>query len=437
MFLVDVGLFIPRICMQDELTGVKINRATRFENKVGSLDVVAGESLIKEQILERFFIDVVAGESLIKERAAARFKDLVGSLDVVAGEPLLLPRRFRQNRAWMELNKRTNTKVKGFIIERIKGGYSVAIAGFITFLPFRPRKRSIKSNNRFTIESINPKRTNIVDISLCSGNEDLGAQEATPPSETAPAGPSSTQPAESVPPTDPQAVNAVVDGTEDPIETVRKLDRIFSRRRALESEQLNRAYYSVEGKEPKSTPFLSHIGKIFLMIDLVESTIHRCKRLSGKEIDRGIWSMKKGDRTRKSFLARKDYHFHMSRVFDLKGRALLPGSKIPLESALSYVSFTFSSGGEQGGRFLLLTRRHELVRRLMGLSLASLVFSHTIKAILWDVERKYPKLPLNQLLLALQVATELRDLEVILALTLKKKDLAELANEIPGSRRCL
>ena len=167
MFLVDAGLGTPRICMQDEPTGVPINRATRFENKVGSrsLDVVAGESLIKEQILERFFIDLVAGESLIKERAAARFNDLVGSTDVVAGEPLLLlPRRFRQNRAWMELNKiwRTNTKVKGFIIEKVKGGYSVAIAGFITFLPFRPLIRRRISNDRFTIESINPKRTNIV-----------------------------------------------------------------------------------------------------------------------------------------------------------------------------------------------------------------------------------------------------------------------------------
>uniref|UniRef100_UPI0030038542 ribosomal protein S1 n=1 Tax=Hippophae gyantsensis TaxID=193515 RepID=UPI0030038542 len=146
--------------MQDEQNTLPINRATRFENKVGSLDVVAGESLIKKQILERFFIDVVAGESLIKERAAARFNDLVGSTDVVAGEPLLLlPRRFRQNRA--ELNKiwRTNTKVKGFLIEKVKGGYSVAIAGFITFLPFRPLISKRISNDRFTIESINPKRT--------------------------------------------------------------------------------------------------------------------------------------------------------------------------------------------------------------------------------------------------------------------------------------
>ena len=164
MFLVDAGPGTPRICMQDEPTGVPINRATRFENRVGSLDVVTGESLIKEQILERFFIDLVAGESLIKERAAARFNDLVGSTDVVAGEPLLLlPRRFRQNRAWMELNKiwRTNTKVRGFFIKKVKGGYSVAIAGFLTFLPFRRRNFS---SARFTIERINlkRKRTNIV-----------------------------------------------------------------------------------------------------------------------------------------------------------------------------------------------------------------------------------------------------------------------------------
>ena len=114
MFLVDAGPGTPRICMQDEPTGVPIHRATRFENKVESLDLVAGESLIKE-------------------RAAARFNDLVGSTDVVAGEPLLLlPRRFRQKRAWMELNKiwRTNTKVKGFIFKKVKGGYKVAIASF-------------------------------------------------------------------------------------------------------------------------------------------------------------------------------------------------------------------------------------------------------------------------------------------------------------------
>nr|WHL30936.1 ribosomal protein S1 [Dilochia sp. PLSPH 758] len=165
MFLVDAGPGTPKICMQDEPTGVPIHRATRFENKVGSLNVVAGESLIKKRILERFFIDLVAGESLIKERAAARFHDFWGSLDVVAGEPLLLlPRRFRQNRAWVELKKiwRTKKKVKGFLIDKVKGGYSVAIAGLITFLPFYPLIIQRIANDRFTIESINPKRTNIV-----------------------------------------------------------------------------------------------------------------------------------------------------------------------------------------------------------------------------------------------------------------------------------
>nr|QKO27486.1 ribosomal protein S1 [Apteria aphylla] len=163
MFLVDTGPGTPKICMQDEPEGVPINRATRFENKVGSQNVVAGEYQIQKRIFERFFIDLVAGESLIKERAAARFNDLVGSQNVVAGEQLiLLPRRFRQNQAWMELNKiwQTKKKVNGFIIDKVKGGYSVAIAGFITFFPFSPKK-SI-SNARFTIESINPKRTNIV-----------------------------------------------------------------------------------------------------------------------------------------------------------------------------------------------------------------------------------------------------------------------------------
>nr|ULQ69492.1 ribosomal protein S1 [Guzmania conifera] len=163
MFLVDAGPGTQKICMQDEPTGVPINRATRFENKVGSLNVVAGESLIKKRIVERFFIDLVASESLIKERAAARFNDFVGSLDVAAGEPLLLPRGFRQNRAWIELKKiwRTKKKVKGFIINKVKGGYSVAIAGFITFLPFSPLIKKRIANDRFTIESINPKRRNI------------------------------------------------------------------------------------------------------------------------------------------------------------------------------------------------------------------------------------------------------------------------------------
>ncbi|GJX39996.1 ribosomal protein L5 [Tanacetum coccineum] len=92
-----LNLTTARISMQDEPKGVPINRATRFENKVGSLDLVASESLIKKQTFFRFFMDLVTGESLIKEQAAARFNDLV----------------------------------KGFFIDKVKGGYSVAIAAAV------------------------------------------------------------------------------------------------------------------------------------------------------------------------------------------------------------------------------------------------------------------------------------------------------------------
>lgn len=198
MFLVNAGLGTPRICMQDELTGVPINRATRFENKVGFLGRVASESLIKKRILERFFIDLVAGESLIKERAATRFKDLVGSTDVVAGEPLLLlPRKFRQNRAWMELKKiwRTNKKIKGFCLKTKKRGYlgTVAIAGFIAFCRFRKRlkrrKKILNDRFTFTIKSIkkkklNPKskRTKIVLCSKKKKSERSNIDERSSPS---------------------------------------------------------------------------------------------------------------------------------------------------------------------------------------------------------------------------------------------------------------
>lgn len=44
MFSVGAGLGPP--CMQNEPTGVAINRATMFENRVGFLDLVGGESSI-------------------------------------------------------------------------------------------------------------------------------------------------------------------------------------------------------------------------------------------------------------------------------------------------------------------------------------------------------------------------------------------------------
>nr|YP_009400341.1 ribosomal protein S1 [Stratiotes aloides]ARX11219.1 ribosomal protein S1 [Stratiotes aloides] len=155
MFLVDAGLGTPRICMQDEhiIAIATLDRATRFENKVGSPAVLESALIFKGG----------DGKSLIKERTATGFHSIFGSLDVVAGEPLLLPRKCRFFRAWMELKKiwRTNKKVKGLILDKVKGGYSVAIAGFITFLPFRSLKKG-RENDRFTIDSLHPKKNIVV-----------------------------------------------------------------------------------------------------------------------------------------------------------------------------------------------------------------------------------------------------------------------------------
>ncbi|CAI9787510.1 unnamed protein product [Fraxinus pennsylvanica] len=49
--------------------------------------------------------------------------------------PLLLQQRFRKNGAWMELTKiwRTNSNIRGFVAEKVRGGYLVAIAGCPAF----------------------------------------------------------------------------------------------------------------------------------------------------------------------------------------------------------------------------------------------------------------------------------------------------------------
>lgn len=171
ILLVDSGIGTPKTCLEDELVGANKNKI-RFQNRVGFLDLVSGESPIKQQVLERFFIDLVAGDKIAKERAAARFNDLVGGGGDVdggndSGVDFVLPRRYRQKRVTMELEKvwRTNTKVKGFYVGRNRSGYAVAIAGYVAFFPYRPvmsgmGRRLLK--DRFIVESVNFKTGNIV-----------------------------------------------------------------------------------------------------------------------------------------------------------------------------------------------------------------------------------------------------------------------------------
>ncbi|MCL7045814.1 hypothetical protein MKW94_008190 [Papaver nudicaule] len=112
------------------------------------------------KILERFFIDLVAGDQTSQDRAASRFTSLVGSTDEISLE--------KRNRAWSELNMcwRKNVKVKGFIMEKVRGGFSVGIAGFIAFMP-QKRLNNLGGGmgvmpNRFIIESIDAKKMKIV-----------------------------------------------------------------------------------------------------------------------------------------------------------------------------------------------------------------------------------------------------------------------------------
>ncbi|KAI3929182.1 hypothetical protein MKX01_006418 [Papaver californicum] len=113
------------------------------------------------KILERFFIDLVAGDQLSQDRASSRFTSLVGSTDEMSLE--------RRNRAWSELNMccRKNIKVKGFIMEKIRGGFSVGIAGFIAFMPQKRMTGNFGGGmgvlpNRFIIENIDVKKMKIV-----------------------------------------------------------------------------------------------------------------------------------------------------------------------------------------------------------------------------------------------------------------------------------
>ncbi|KAL0462730.1 UNVERIFIED_CONTAM: Ribosomal protein S1, mitochondrial [Sesamum latifolium] len=161
MYLIDAGVGRPRIAKQEEL--IKPSETAgpaRLTNRVGFLNPSNRESPVKNLILQRCFVDLVTGDSRIKQQAAARFDDMVGTEAGGGGEPaLLLPRRFRKHRAWMELkNKwRANAKVKGFVAEKVRGGYSIAIAGYLAFLPSRQAYNRRITSDRFMIESVTPK----------------------------------------------------------------------------------------------------------------------------------------------------------------------------------------------------------------------------------------------------------------------------------------
>nr|YP_009047454.1 ribosomal protein S1 [Buxbaumia aphylla]AGN74245.1 ribosomal protein S1 [Buxbaumia aphylla]AHI16043.1 ribosomal protein S1 [Buxbaumia aphylla] len=142
MILVNTGLKTPIICLQHELKRVSITKQTRF---------------------------------------------ILGLEDVeVFGEPkMLLPkaleRKCKSKLVWTELTKiwrSDRNLIKGFILNSVKGGYAVAIAGHIAFLPksLRRNRKVFHSQWRsLSILNMNSKIGNIVVKEISDGKLDYSS----------------------------------------------------------------------------------------------------------------------------------------------------------------------------------------------------------------------------------------------------------------------
>ncbi|KAL8494684.1 hypothetical protein ACS0TY_025500 [Phlomoides rotata] len=160
-YLIDAGVGRPKIALANELVNPpKSHGPSSFLSRVGFLNPVRGELPLRNTMLQRCFVDLVTGDARTKLQAVARFEDMKGP-DGAGGDgeqPLLLPRRFRRQQAWMELRKmwKANKKVKGFVAAKVKGGYSIGIAGYLAFLPYK-QMANRRDGDRFIIESLTPK----------------------------------------------------------------------------------------------------------------------------------------------------------------------------------------------------------------------------------------------------------------------------------------
>nr|QIA60686.1 ribosomal protein S1 [Lepidozia trichodes]QIA61020.1 ribosomal protein S1 [Lepidozia sandvicensis] len=137
--LVDTGLKTPIICFQHELKKVPITKQARFNFGIEDVEVF--------------------------------------------GEPkMLLPKplevRCKGKLVWIELTKiwrSDQNLVKGFILNSVKGGYAVAIAGYIAFLPkslLRSRKVFYSQWRIFSILNMKPEISNIVVKEIGDGKID-------------------------------------------------------------------------------------------------------------------------------------------------------------------------------------------------------------------------------------------------------------------------
>nr|YP_009533038.1 ribosomal protein S1 [Polytrichum commune]AYG93131.1 ribosomal protein S1 [Polytrichum commune] len=129
MVLVDTGLKTLIICFQHELKRVPITKQTRFILGVEDVEVFGEPKMLLPKPLER---------------------------------------KCKSKLVWTELTKiwrSDRNLIKGFILNSVKGGYAVAIAGHIAFLPksLRRNRKVFHSQWRiFSILNMNSKIGNIV-----------------------------------------------------------------------------------------------------------------------------------------------------------------------------------------------------------------------------------------------------------------------------------
>nr|YP_009047573.1 ribosomal protein S1 [Sphagnum palustre]AGN74364.1 ribosomal protein S1 [Sphagnum palustre]AHI16052.1 ribosomal protein S1 [Sphagnum palustre] len=140
MVLVDTGLKTLIICFQHELKRVPITKQARFI--LGIEDV-----------------------------------EVFGELKMLLPKPL--ERKCKSKLIWTELTKiwqSDHNLVKGFLLNSVKGGYAIAIAGHIAFLPksLRRSRKVFHSQWRiFSILNMNPKIGNIVVKDIDDGKIDF------------------------------------------------------------------------------------------------------------------------------------------------------------------------------------------------------------------------------------------------------------------------
>jgi ribosomal protein S1 len=139
LVVVETGLARSSVCFQSELTTNIAKAAVSPKNSC----------MIGIDQVESAIADATFGSHLVY--------------------PKLLQKISRRKIVWTELTKiwrsSQNNRIKGFILNSVKGGYAVAIAGYIAFLPrsLRFQKKVFHSQwRKFSILNINPKRRNIV-----------------------------------------------------------------------------------------------------------------------------------------------------------------------------------------------------------------------------------------------------------------------------------